>query len=439
MDHSTPILERLLGLHPKEIDLSLGRMQRLLDALGNPERHLPPVIHVAGTNGKGSTTAFMRAMLEADGKRVHVYTSPHLVRFHERIRLGREGGGQIVDDGVLCEALRTVEQINAGEPITFFEISTAVAMQLFSSHPADILLLEVGLGGRLDATNVIDAPLASVITSVSLDHERFLGNRIEEIAFEKAGILKRGAPGVIAPQEDAVRAVIERQAARVGAPLKIGGQDWMAHEEHGRLVYQDEDGLLDLPKPRLVGHHQFTNAGTAIAALRAAGIWPGTEATESGLLNVSWPARMQRVHAGEIMNHVPEGAEIWLDGGHNPGAGTVISAAMAELGDKVDRPLYLVAGMLTTKDPVGFFHAFEGLAHYVLTVPIHASDAGRTPEELADLVSQAGLIAEPKPDLYAALDRVSELSAGDVPPRILICGSLYLAGDVLALNGTPPQ
>ncbi|MEI2386868.1 folylpolyglutamate synthase/dihydrofolate synthase family protein [Breoghania sp. JC706] len=439
MDHSTPILERLLGLHPKEIDLSLGRMQRLLDALGNPERSLPPVIHIAGTNGKGSTTAFMRAMLEAAEKRVHVYTSPHLVRFHERIRLAHEGGGRIVEDDVLCEALRHVEQVNAGEPITFFEISTAVAMQLFASHPADVLLMEVGLGGRLDATNVIDAPLASVITSVSLDHERFLGSRIEEIAFEKAGILKRGAPGVIAPQVDAVRDVIEREAARAGAPLRIGGQDWMAHEEHGRLVYQDEDGLLDLPKPRLIGHHQYVNAGTAIAALRAAGVWPGMDATEAGLANVSWPARMQPIRSGEIMDHVPEGAEVWLDGGHNPGAGAVISAAMAELGDKVDRPLYLVAGMLTTKDPVGFFRAFEGLAHYVVTVPIHASNAGRTPEELADLAAEAGLIAEPKKDLHAALDRVCELSAGDIAPRILICGSLYLAGDVLSLNGTLPQ
>ena len=439
MDHSTPILERLLGLHPKEIDLSLGRMQRLLDALGNPERTLPPVIHIAGTNGKGSTTAFMRAMLEAGEKRVHVYTSPHLVRFHERIRLAHEGGGRIVEDDVLCEALRHVEQVNAGEPITFFEISTAVAMQLFANHPADVLLMEVGLGGRLDATNVIDAPLASVITSVSLDHERFLGNRIEEIAFEKAGILKRGAPGVIAPQVDAVRDVIEREAARVGAPLRIGGQDWMAHEEHGRLVYQDEDGLLDLPKPRLIGHHQYVNAGTAIAALRAAGVWPGMDATEAGLAKVSWPARMQPIRSGEIMDHVPEGAEVWLDGGHNPGAGAVISAAMAELGDKVDRPLYLVAGMLTTKDPVGFFRAFEGLAHYVVTVPIHASNAGRTPEELADLAAEAGLIAEPKKDLHAALDRVCELSAGDIAPRILICGSLYLAGDVLSLNGTLPQ
>ncbi|MDJ0930405.1 folylpolyglutamate synthase/dihydrofolate synthase family protein [Breoghania sp.] len=439
MDHSTPILERLLGLHPKEIDLSLGRMQRLLDAMGNLERRLPPVIHVAGTNGKGSTTAFMRAILEASGKTVHVYTSPHLVRFHERIRLGQEGGGKIIEDNVLCEALRTVEQINAGEPITFFEIATAVAMHLFSTHPANVLLMEVGLGGRLDATNVIEAPLASVITSVSLDHERFLGNRIEEIAHEKAGILKKGVPGVISPQDDVVRAEIERCAARVGTPLKIGGQDWVAHEEHGRLVYQDEDGLLDLPKPRLVGHHQYTNAGTAIATLRAAGVWPGTEATEAGLLNVSWPARMQRLREGLIMDHVPADSEVWLDGGHNPGAGAVVSAAMAELRDKVDRPLYLVAGMLTTKDPVGFFRSFEGLAHYVVTVPIHASQAGRTPKDLADLAAQAWLIAEPKADLLSALDRVSELAAGDIPPRILLCGSLYLAGDVLALNGTPPE
>ncbi len=439
MDHSTPILERLLGLHPKEIDLSLGRMQRLLDAMGNPERRLPPVFHIAGTNGKGSTTAFLRAMLEAAGKRVHVYTSPHLVRFHERIRLAHEGGGRIVEDDVLCAALKEVEQINDGAPITFFEISTAVAMQLFATHPADVLLLEVGLGGRLDATNVIDAPLASIITPVSIDHERFLGSRIEEIGFEKAGILKKGRPGVIGPQTDAVREVIEREAARVGAPLMIHGQDWMAHEEHGRLIYQDEQGLLDLPRPRLIGNHQFENAGTAIAALRASGIWPGSEAVQEGLSAVSWPARMQRLREGELLQHIPEGAEVWLDGGHNPGAGMVVSAAMAELGDKVDRPVYLVAGMLNTKDPVGFFKAFEGLAHYVLTVPLHSSQAGRTPEELAGFAAEAGLIAEPVGDIFEALSRIRTLCAGDTAPRILMCGSLYLAGEVLDLNGTPPQ
>lgn len=439
MDHSTPILERLLGLHPKEIDLSLGRMQRLLDALGNPERKLPPTIHVAGTNGKGSTTAFMRAMLEAAGHRVHVYTSPHLVRFHERIRLGQDGGGRIVGDAMLCEALLAVEQINAGEPITFFEISTAVAMCLFAAHPADVLLMEVGLGGRLDATNVIETPLASVITSVSLDHERFLGSRIEDIAHEKAGILKRGVPGIIAPQDDTVRAVLEHEGEKAGAPLLIGGQDWTAYEEHGRLVYQDEAGLLDLPRPRLIGHHQYDNAGAAIAALRAARVWPGTKAAEAGLLNVSWPARMQRLREGWLLHEAPEDAEIWLDGGHNPGAGAVISAAMAELGDKIDRPLYLVAGMLTTKDPVGFFRAFEDLAHYVVTIPLHTSEAGRDPKELADLAAEAGLLTEDQPTLSDALERISQLSAGDVPPRILICGSLYLAGEVLELNGTPPD
>lgn len=439
MDQSTPILERLLGLHPKEIDLSLGRMQRLLDALGNPERRLPPTVHIAGTNGKGSTTAFMRAMLEAADKRVHVYTSPHLVRFHERIRLAAPGGGRIVDDALLSEQLRAVEQVNAGAEITFFEISTAVALKLFAEQPADVLLLEVGLGGRFDATNVIDAPAVSVITSVSRDHERFLGNRLEEIAFEKAGILKRGAPAVIAPQVDEVRAVIERQAARVGAPLQIGGQDWMAWEERGRLVYQDESGLLDLPPPHLYGHHQFVNAGTAIAALRAAGLWPGADAAGAGLQAVAWPARLQRLARGRLLEHVPEGAEVWLDGGHNPGAGTVVAAAMAELGDRVDRPLYLVCGMLTTKDPVGFFRPFDGLAHYVVTVPLLSSQAGQPPDALADAAAEAGLIAEPGAGLEAALRRVADLAAGDIPPRILICGSLYLAGDVLALNGTPPE
>jgi dihydrofolate synthase / folylpolyglutamate synthase len=267
-----PIIERLLTLHPKRIDLSLDRMWRILGALGHPERKLPPVIHVAGTNGKGSTLAFMRAVLEAAGKSVHVYTSPHLVRFNERFRLGAPGGGKLVGDEALADALLECERANGSEPITVFEIETAAAFLLFSRHPADVVLLEVGLGGRLDATNVIDKPIACAITPVSMDHLEFLGDTIEKIAAEKAAILKRGVPAVIAPQAEVPLNVIERAAAQVRAPLWVCGQHWNVHAERGRLVYQDDDGLLDLPLPKLHGRHQLDNAGTAIATLRACGL-----------------------------------------------------------------------------------------------------------------------------------------------------------------------
>ena len=290
------ILARLTALHPKRIDLSLDRMQRLLAALDHPEKKLPPVIHVAGTNGKGSTVAFLRAILEAAGKRVHAYTSPHLVRFNERFRLGAAGEGKLVSDDELAAALEECERANAGAPITVFEITTAAGLLLFARHPADVLLLEVGLGGRLDATNVIDHPLATIITPISIDHIDFLGDTLEKIAAEKAGILKRGAPAIIAAQDRDALAVIERQAARLGAPLKIAGEDWTATEERGRLVYQDERGLLDLPAPKLYGRHQFENAGLAIAALRAIKQFKLPPAAyEAGMVKADWPARLQRL------------------------------------------------------------------------------------------------------------------------------------------------
>jgi dihydrofolate synthase/folylpolyglutamate synthase len=440
MDRSSAILERLLKLHPREIDLSLERVERLMADLGNPDRALPPVIHVAGTNGKGSTTAFMRAMLEAAGKTVHVYTSPHLVRFHERIRLGAPGGGRFVDEEDLADALIHAEKVNDGRPITQFEITTAAAFDLFARHKADYLLLEVGLGGRLDATNVIEAPLATVITPISLDHEKFLGDTIADIAAEKAGILKRGRPAVIAPQPQEALQVIEERAEVRGAPLFVANQDWVAYPERGRLVYQDEDGLLDLPSPRLIGRHQFTNAGTAIAALRRAGIGLPTPAIEAGLVTVDWPARLQRLSAGALVARTKTAeAEIWVDGGHNPGAGIVVAEAMADLEERLPRPLYLVSGMLTTKDPVGFFKPFAGLARKALTVPVQSSQAGRDPKELAAAAISAGVAAEPAESVEAALDRIVAERGLNVPPRILVCGSLYLAGAVLAANGTPPK
>ncbi len=406
--------------------------------LGHPEDRLPPVIHVAGTNGKGSTTAFMRAMLEGTGKLVHVYTSPHLVRFHERIRLAANGGGRFVDEDELADALIRAEKVNDGRPITQFEITTAAAFMLFADNPADILLLEVGLGGRLDATNVVAAPLATVITSVSIDHEKFLGDNLRDIAREKAGILKHGRPVIVAPQADTALIEIEDQAERKGAPLFVANRDWVAYAERGRLVYQDEDGLLDLPSPRLVGRHQFTNAGAAIATLRRAGLGLAAAAFETGLATVEWPARLQRLTAGPLVARARRDSEVWLDGGHNPGAGMVVAEAMADLEERVPRPLILVAGMLNTKDPIGFFRPFAGLARRVFTVPV-PSAAGRDPVELAALAAEAGLIAEPMPDVETAMERIADDTTIDRPPRILVCGSLYLAGAMLSANGMAPR
>ena len=427
---------RLLALHPKRIDLSLGRIQRLLAALGHPERHLPPVIHVAGTNGKGSTVAFARAILEAAGKRAHVYTSPNLVRLNERFRIARTGGGKFVEDDELADVLSECEAKNGDAPITVFEIETAAAFLLFTRHPADVLLLEVGLGGRLDATNVVDKPLATVITRVSLDHRDYLGDTIEAIAAEKAGILKPGVPAVIASQTREALAVIERQAARVNAPLSIAGENWTATEERGRLVYQDDDGLLDLPAPRLYGRHQFENAGTAIATLRVGGLKLPAAAFESGMLRVDWPARMQRLSQGRLAPLLPAESELWLDGGHNADGGRAIAAALADLEERVSRPVILIVGMLSTKDAEGFLRNFTGLARRVITVPIH-QDKALPPAALADIARDIGIPALARDDVESALVTIGKLELAPAP-RVLITGSLYLAGEVLDASGTPP-
>ena len=432
------LIARLAKLHPKKIDLSLGRLELLLARLGNPERHLPPVIHVAGTNGKGSTVAFLRAMLEAAGLGAHVYTSPNLVRFNERIRIARKGGGVLVSDPELAKALADCERLNAGDPITFFEITTAAAFLIFSRNPADVLLLEVGLGGRLDATNVIDKAAATVITPVSIDHTEFLGLTLEEIAGEKAGILKRGVPAVVARQDAQALKVLERAAARAGTKLAVSGEQWSAHEESGRLVYADDDGLLDLPHPRLIGRHQIENAGTAVAALRFSRAFDvPQEAIEAGMTGVEWPARMQHLSSGRLLAQLPEGAELWLDGGHNVAGGLAIAAALAELEERVPRPLVLVVGMLGTKDTDGFLACFSDLARHVFAVPVPAEIA-RTPQEVALAAQEAGLAAEPTSSIEEALGRVAALKL-EMPPRVLITGSLYLAGAVLAANGTPPR
>ncbi len=433
------IVARLTALHPKRIDLSLDRVQRLLAALGHPERKLPPVVHVAGTNGKGSTVAFLRAILEAAGLRVHVYTSPHLVRFNERYRLAAPGEGRLVTDAELAATLEQCERANAGAPITVFEITTAGGMLLFAHHAADVLLLEVGLGGRLDATNVIDEPLATVITRIAIDHSEFLGDTLAKIAGEKAGILKRRVPAIIAAQSRDALAAIERQAARLNVPLKIAGEDWTATEERGRLVYQDETGLLDLPAPKLYGRHQFENAGLAIATLRAIKNFKiAPAAFEAGMTNADWPARLQRLSQGRLVDLTPSGSELWLDGGHNPDGGRAIAAALADLEERVSRPLVLIVGMLGSKDCEGFLRNFTGLARRLIAVPIAGAEKGLSAQAVADTARAIGLPATSRDNLDEALDAARKLDL-DPPPRILITGSLYLAGEVLRENGIPPQ
>jgi len=437
MTHVDAILARLLALHPRRIDLSLDRMWRILDALGHPERAVPPVIHVAGTNGKGSTVAFMRAMLEAAGQSAHVYTSPNLVRLNERFRLGRPGGGVLVGDEELAATLAECERVNGDAPITVFEIETAAALLLFSRHPADVLLLEVGLGGRLDATNVIERPLASVITPVSIDHIEYLGDTLEKIAMEKAAILRRGVPAVIGRQTEGPLAVLTARAEEVEAPLYVMGQDWVAGEERGRLVYQDTDGLLDLPPPRLFGRHQFDNAGTAIATLRAAGLGLPVRAFEAGVVGADWPARMQRLANGMLTAQTPPGSELWLDGGHNAEGGRIIAGALADLEERVSRPLVLIVGMLSTKDHAGFLRNFAGLARAMIAIPV-GQEKGLSPDALAASARSFGIAAQSAADIEDALAAVGDLDLAPAP-RILITGSLYLAGDVLAANGTPPS
>ena len=436
------IIERLFGLHPKGFDLSLDRITRLLEKLGDPHKKLPPVIHVAGTNGKGSVTAFSRALLEAAGLAVHVHTSPHLVNWYERYRIGISGEkGRYVEDAVLADALERVEVANDGQMITVFEILTAVTFVLFAEHPADVAILEVGLGGRFDATNVITNPAVSVIMPISLDHQAYLGDKVELIAAEKAGIMKVGSPVVIGHQEyDAALDVLVNTAERLKCPTAVYGQDFSAHEEFGRMVYQDEFSLVDAPLPRLPGRHQLANAAAAIRAVKAAGFEVTERMIEKAMASVEWPGRLQRITTGHIVDLAPAGSEIWIDGGHNPGAGEVIAEAMAGFEEKKARPLFLIAGMINTKDQVGYFKAFADIAEYVFTVPIHGTDAAIDPVVLAHAVFDAGLVAAPTSSIEEALEELAKrLVPGKPAPRILIGGSLYLAGNALALNGTVPK
>ncbi len=423
MSRAEAIIDRLHALHPKLIDLSLGRMERCLGVLGHPERRLPPVVHVAGTNGKGSTCAFLRAIAEAAGQRVHVYTSPHLVRFHERIRLA----GRLVEEGVLAEALEAVERAQGGAPITVFEITTAVAFHLFATVPADLLVLETGLGGRLDATNVVDRPAATAITSVSMDHMDFLGDTLARIAFEKAGILKPGVPCATGAQAPEALAVIAARAGEVGAELRARDRDWRIAPAPGGLAYADAAGALDLPAPGLPGPHQADNAGIAIAALRAWNPpWLTAAAIAEGVARAEWPARLQRLGGGRLAAGLPPGWELWLDGGHNPGAGQALAEHLrAWRSEAPERPIHLITGMKKGKGAEGFLAPLVPLADTLWAV---AEPGQHLAMPVEAIIAASGGRARPGPTVAAALAALPREGAA---ARVLVCGSLYLAGEVL--------
>lgn len=416
--NSDHILERMMALHPKIIDLTLDRMWRLLQKLGNPQNDLPPVIHIAGTNGKGSTQAMIRAGLEAAGKRVHAYTSPHLARFHERIRLA----GTLIDEDHLSMILDECYEKNGGETITYFEITTAAAILAMARTPADYTLLEVGLGGRLDATNVIDKPLLSIITPISIDHEQFLGNTLAKIAGEKAGIIKKMCPVIVAPQPDEALDVIEQTANRNHAPLIAYAQHWQIDTERDGLIFHDDNGVVQLPRPNLPGAHQFENAGTAVAALRQLGF--GNEVCEAALTQAHWPARMQKLQSGPVIDIAPN-AEIWLDGGHNPAAGRALGHHLSQL---PKRPTYLICGMLNTKDIAGYLSSMAAHVEKLVAVSIPGELNTLPAEDTAAAAQQAGILSETAVDVITA---AGDIAKTDPDARILICGSLYLAGNIL--------
>jgi dihydrofolate synthase / folylpolyglutamate synthase len=419
---SDVILERMMTLHPKIIDLTLARVERLLAALGHPERSIPPVVHIAGTNGKGSTLAMIRAGLEAGGDRVHAYTSPHLARFHERIRLA----GELISEPALTGFLDEAVTANGPDAITFFEITTCAAFLAFARTPADWTLLEVGLGGRLDATNVVDHPRLTIITPVSLDHQAYLGDTVAAIAGEKAGIIKRGVPVIVGPQTDEGLQVIEAKAARMGAPVLAHGQHWHAFEDRGRLVFQDENGLLDLPLPNLPGPHQIQNAGAAIAALRHLG--RDEAACEAAVTKAYWPARMQRLRHGPLIDVAPK-VELWLDGGHNPAGGKAIAATLARM---PRRETHLICGMLNTKDVTGYMRPLAPHVTRLHAVSIPGEKNTLPAEATRDAALAAGMHADTAGSVAEAL---AGIAATSPEARVLICGSLYLAGTVLRENG----
>ena len=425
---SDAVIQRLRANHPSLIDLSTGRVQRLLGALGHPERRLPPVIHVAGTNGKGSTVAFLRAIAEAAGLRVHAITSPHLVRFAERIRVA----GELISDAALEDLTDRLEAANDGQPISFFEITTVLALQAFAETPADLCLVEVGLGGRFDATNVFDAPAVSVITPVDYDHLELLGPEIGKIAWEKAGIIKHGRPVVCARQMDGALEMIEREADDRMAPLFLMGRDFDAWEERGRLMVQMPERLLDLPAPSLFGGYQFENAGLAVAAALTFNHGLSEDEIGQGISSAVWPARFQRLKTGPLAALArARGSDLWLDGGHNPHAGRALAEAASRLVDRDPRPLALITGMFARKDAEGFFRPFAEMKPRIFTTGFDSPNAA-TPGDLAEAARQAGLIAEPVADVTEALRRA--LDAPGPAPHVLICGGLHFAGEVLAMS-----
>jgi dihydrofolate synthase/folylpolyglutamate synthase len=425
------ILDRLMRLHPKLIDLELGRIERLLADVGSPHLKLPPVVHVAGTNGKGSLVAYLRAMAEAAGYRVHVYTSPHLVRFNERIRVA----GELIGDDLLEDVLTEAEQANNEQPITFFEITTVSAFLAFARVPADLAVLEVGMGGRNDTTNVVN-PALSAITPIGYDHTSFLGDTLEKIAAEKAGILKRAVPAVIGRQREASAGVIAARAAELAVPLFRMGREWQVKPTAAGFRYDSDLVGVDLPAPALVGAHQIDNAATAVACierLRAAQFRIDDAAVKKGLASVDWPARLQKLSRGPLVDALPPAGELWLDGGHNEDCGIVLARQAAEWAkEPAALPLYLIFGMLTTKDASGFLRPLGRYASTARAVPIEGH-AAYTPQEACARAAEVGLDCLPANDVGAALEDL--LATQPAPMRILICGSLYLAGDVLARNG----
>jgi len=419
---SDAALERLTKLHPKIIDLSLGRIEGLLEKLGNPHHDLPPVIHVAGTNGKGSTLAFLRSMLEEANYKVHVYTSPHLVHFHERIRIA----GELVSEGYLGELLEECERVNGDAPITFFEVTTAAAFLAFSRTPADVVLLETGLGGRLDATNVIEQPLLTLLTPIALDHQSYLGDTLEQIAGEKAGILKPGVPCLCAKQSDEAHTVIASKAKEVKAPLILAGNDWQVIKTPEGFTYRTNGGTLSCPPPGLLGDHQYANAGLAVACIDQLyeHFKVSDEALDRGLKNVSWPARLQKISEGELASSLPKDWELWLDGGHNPAAGQILAEQCAKW---MDKPLHIICGMLNTKDPEGFLSPLAPFANSFQAVSIPGEPNTLSSAETATAANAVNIISVEAADVKSAIDHLPK----DEPSRILICGSLYLAGKVL--------
>lgn len=432
---SDALINKLSEIHPKGFDLSLHRILLLLEKLGNPQEKLPPVIHVAGTNGKGSTIAFARAILEAQGYKVHVHTSPHLVNWHERYRLA----GKLVSDDVLAAAIEQVARANDNNPITVFELLSAVMFVLFSEHEADFALVEVGLGGRFDATNVIPKPKVCAIAPVALDHQSYLGDTIEKIAFEKAGIIKRYIPVAVGRQQDEARETIEEVARKNMAQIIIAGQDFDAYRDATGFVYQDEEGLMDLPLPKLAGEHQLDNAALAMAAIRLAEIEVSTKAFAKGMLNVTWPGRLERLPQGKITKALSDHGDIWIDGGHNPSAGDAISSELQRQNVDNKRKTLLICGMINTKEPYGYFKPFDRLDAQVITVPVAMSEAGIPPQDLAAIAKEAGLETRSTQSIEEALELAAKQLQDTPDMQVLFCGSLYMVGEVLGLNGTPPQ